>query len=663
MSGTGRAWRLAALLAGCNLAAIGVAVSAPPIEEFTRADEFGSVQISPDGNYLAMVTGQVGDSRLLFFNLPEKRFEVAVAATGSQEISGYQWVSAQRVVYFPGWRYTGNKFAIWTGDFVGINRDGKRHGLIYGPRGDDSVHQGHTRRRQASLATGSVLSRLPGDDRFILISEQPWRQFGRFWHENPDAMPRIARLDVFSGDKRNLGTVPLASARVLLDSEHEPRFAFGLGEANVLTAIWKPERRADWQRFEVEGFRPDTVIPHAFTHNEGAVQFSGVREGESLSALYEMDLEDHRVTRLFGHEVVDIDRVIFAYQGGPVIGVRLQHGRQQYHWLEPGHPVARTHQALERAFPGQSVVLTSMTQDRRRGVAVVYSDVNPGDFYVVDLESMAASLTVRARRWVQPGRMRPMTPIELPARDGLVLHGYLTRPEGEGPYPMVVVPHGGPHGVRDRWGYDPETQLLASRGYAVLQVNFRGSGGYGVDFEQAGYGEWGGKMQDDIADATRWAVAEGIADAERVCIYGASFGGYSALMGAVREPDLYRCAIAFAGVYDLELMFTTGDVRLSRAGRDYLDKVLGDDRSVLREASPVYHAERIKAPVLMVHGSEDWRADASHARRMKTALENAGKAHEWIELRGEGHGIFDDDTRRAYYEQLLAFLARHIGRE
>lgn len=429
----------------------------------------------------------------------------------------------------------------------------------------------------------------------------------------------------------------------------------------MLTAIWKPERRSEWQRFEVEGFRADAIVPHAFTRDQQAVQFTGVREKESLSALYELDLRDQQVKRLFGHDVVDIDRVIFGRQGGPVIGVRLQHGRQQHHWLEPENPVARAYLALERAFPGQAVLLTSMTDDRRRGVALVYSDANPGDYYHIDLESMDASLVVRARRWVQPGRMRPMIPIELSARDGLALHGYLIQPEGDGPHPMVVVPHGGPHGIRDRWGYDPEMQLLASRGYAVLQVNFRGSGGYGVDFEEAGYGEWGGRMQDDIADATRWAVAEGIADAGRICIYGASFGGYSAMMSAVREPDLYRCAIAFAGVYDLELMFTTGDVRLSRAGRDYLESVLGGDRALLQAASPVYHAERIKAPVLMVHGSEDWRVDASHARRMKAALETAGKAHEWIELKGEGHGIFDQETRQAYYEQVLAFLARHIG--
>lgn len=224
---------------------------------------------------------------------------------------------------------------------------------------------------------------------------------------------------------------------------------------------------------------------------------------------------------------------------------------------------------------------------------------------------------------------------------------------------MVVLPHGGPHGIRDWWEFDPEVQLLANRGYTVLQVNFRGSGGYGTDFERAGYGEWGAKMQDDLTDATRWAIEQKIAPADRICIYGASYGGFAALMGAAREPDLYRCAIGYSGVYDLELLHESGDPDVP-ADVAYLDRALGTDAAKRRAQSPVYNAQSIKAPVLLIHGSADRTAELEHAKRMRAALENNRKKVEWLALRGEGHGAYDEDTRREVYERILQFLDANL---
>ena len=291
----------------------------------------------------------------------------------------------------------------------------------------------------------------------------------------------------------------------------------------------------------------------------------------------------------------------------------------------------------------------------------VDSDVNPGDYYLFDTVSKRADFLRAGRIWIEPKQMRPKEPITLKARDGLELHGYVTRPAGDGPHAMVVMPHGGPHGIRDVWEFDPEVQLLANRGYAVLQVNFRGSGGYGMDFENAGFGEWGAKMQDDVTDATRWAIEQKIASADRICIYGISYGGFAALMGAAREPDLYRCAIGYAGVYDLELMWESGDIPDSRGGRAYLQRVLGTDVAKLRAQSPVYNAQNIKAPVLLIHGKADWRADYEQAQRMKAALEKNRKKVEWLALGREGHGAYDENTRREVYERILQFLAANLS--
>jgi dipeptidyl aminopeptidase/acylaminoacyl peptidase len=224
-----------------------------------------------------------------------------------------------------------------------------------------------------------------------------------------------------------------------------------------------------------------------------------------------------------------------------------------------------------------------------------------------------------------------------------------------------VFVHGGPYHVRDSWEFDPYVQALASRGYAVLQVNFRGSGDYGSDFTKAGYREWGGKMQDDVTDATRWAIAQGIADPKRVCIFGGSYGGYAALEGAVKEPELYRCTIGYVGVYDLRLMYTRGDIPQSSSGDNYLKQVLGEDSNQLWDRSPVAHADRIKARVMLIVGGQDWRVPPVQGESMRSALNKAHIEHEWLYQRTEGHGFYDEKNTEDLFGKIVAFLDRNIG--
>jgi dipeptidyl aminopeptidase/acylaminoacyl peptidase len=293
----------------------------------------------------------------------------------------------------------------------------------------------------------------------------------------------------------------------------------------------------------------------------------------------------------------------------------------------------------------------------------VQSDRNPGDFYLFDLATRNAQLIAHAQPWVDPRRIRPMEPIQVTARDGVVMHGFLTTPAGVKPYPLVVLPHGGPHGIHDAWGYNPEVQLLASRGYAVLQINYRGSGGYGSGFEHLGYRQWGLSMQDDITDATHWAINQGYADAHRVCIYGASYGGYAALEGAVREPDLYRCAAGYAGVYDLRVQMDKSDTQESDMGTAYLHLVLGTDRDDLLNRSPLGGVGKIKADVLLIHGESDPRVPFKNFQEFTRALDQNGKHYETEVEAGEGHGFFVPEHREAAYRTLLDFLARNTAPE
>lgn len=239
----------------------------------------------------------------------------------------------------------------------------------------------------------------------------------------------------------------------------------------------------------------------------------------------------------------------------------------------------------------------------------------------------------------------------------MTLHGYLSEPlqHAEGLRP----PHGGPYGLFDGWEFDDDSQLLAAAGYSVLRLNYRGSGNYGRDYTKAGVQEWGGRMQDDLADATRWAIAQGIADRERICIYVASYGGYAALMGVARDPDLYRCAAGYVGVYDLELLHRDASAR-SRSGRTWAAEWLGE-RGSLGARSPSRLADQIKVPVFLAAGGKDERAPIEQSQRVEKALQRAGGVVETLYYPNEGHGFYTEPHRREYYTRLLDFLSRHLG--
>lgn len=651
------------LLACCLLPGAPAAQTAPPpvpLEDFTRFDEFGTIKISPDGEYLAMTAGKYGRSDIVFFSLKEKKAVSVVRSLERFEIGDFYWVSPTRLIYYLAERFPGSVQPALTGELYAVDRDARNQKFLYGVRAGMDLLGGRSAGARRSLAFPFLISTLEDDPDHILIAEFAWKLGVSSARFDPDAMATITQLNVHSGRKLQLDTAPLGGATLLVDRDDRVRFAVGRNEQLKLAASWKPDAAGPWEAFELPGFREESVIPLELSADGRSVLFAGVPKGESVSALNRLDLRTRKAEKLFAFPDTDFDGAVRDFAGEEVVGVRTEGDRPQYHWLAPEHPAAQLHLALLRAFPGQNISVISATEDGKLAIVQVASDVNPGDFYLFDVQKMKASYLKAAREWIEPERMRPAEPVRLKARDGLPLRGYLTRPAGAGPHPLVVLPHGGPHGIRDSWEFDWESQLLASRGYAVLKVNFRGSGGYGIDFELAGYREWGGKMQDDLTDATRWAIDEGVADKDRICIYGTSYGGYAALMGAVREPQLYRCAIGYVGVYDLEYMWEGGDIPESPSGRVFLEKVLGSDPAALRARSPVHQAAAIGIPILLIHGTADFRADYDHATRMRDALERHGKSFEWMALKGEGHGVYDESSRREVYERILVFLDRHL---
>ncbi|MCG8434870.1 MAG: prolyl oligopeptidase family serine peptidase, partial [Gammaproteobacteria bacterium] len=286
-------------------------------------------------------------------------------------------------------------------------------------------------------------------------------------------------------------------------------------------------------------------------------------------------------------------------------------------------------------------------------------------FYLFDRDSGEIRYLFSVMPWIDPEEMHEKQAIRLKARDGLELHGYVSLPKSRAgkPAPMIVIPHGGPHGVRDYWQYDPEQQFFTSRGFAVLQINFRGSGGYGMPFERAGFGEWGLKMQDDVTDATLWAIEQGYADPDRICIHGGSFGAYSALMGVIREPDLYKCAVGYAGVYDLKMLAESFNWNKGKWMKWYNQAVLGADKQELKARSINENVDKIKVPIFLAHGKKDVIADFEHFKVLTDALEENDVSLQTLVEPREGHGFYDVDNRVRFYSEVLKFIATHTRHE
>ncbi len=641
------------------LAQAGPASAQQSISDFTKYDEFGGIMLSPDGQYAAVLGGKHGRGMLGVLSMKDFKPVNGVRAREGFEFYDFKWVSHKRLMYRLAERQDNGVLAV-TGEIAAIDLDGKSHEFLYGYRAGERQTGTRIPVREASYAMAELISPLLADDRNVLMSELPFKLIGNYYYVDRDAKPAIILLDVYSGKKRKMGTAPLIGAEVLVDHNDRVRIAIGLNHLLKYAVSWKPDPDGEWQDFDLPGFKEESIEPKIMGVDEQSVFFVGTALADRYSALYRLDLHGKAVTKVFGFPDADIADVAYDLTRKRIIGVQSYIARRITHWLDSADPAARIAAALQRSFPDQNIEIATATTDGRLAVVFVSSSTNPGDYYLFDTRAMKAQYIQPAREWIDPQKMRPKEPFAFKARDGLELHGYLTRPAGEGPYPTVVLPHGGPHGVREYWEFDWEAQLLASRGYAVLQLNYRGSGGFGDAFADLGYREWGGKIQDDITDSLRWAIAQKIADGNRACIVGASFGGYAALQSVEREPSLYRCAVGIAGIYDLELMYESGDIPNFRTGEDYLHTVLGKDSAQLRAFSPVHGAGQIQVPVLLIHGKEDKRADFEQARRMKAALDANGKKYEWRALRGEGHGIHDEETRAEVYTSIIEFLDRNL---
>ena len=615
-------------------AATTTAGSGVPVDAFFRHAEFERVVLSPDGKHVAITVPRDDRTAIAVLRIADRKLVGGWDVGKDRHIEGVLWVTNERLLYEVKVKVgpldlRARPFGLMLADLDGRRRVEVKNGHRY-------AVLGRVRTEPGSVWVSSVEER---------------RSF-------------LYKLD---GRRGHVGVPVMAeliNASFLVDHDDELRFAVGLVDDGRRARTLRRDGDS-WTLVHETGEDGVYRAPWMFAPDNRRVYFAVSDRGEPARlVLLDPATGDEQVVAQ--HPVVDPSSWVASSDRRTLLAVRYDDGKPRYEIIDAAHPEARVLAGLVQAFPDHTVRFANMSDDGRLIVFHVYSDTDPGSYYLFDLESGAATYLLANRPWIEPERMASTRPIAFEARDGQRIDGYLTLPNGPEPenLPTVVLVHGGPHGVRDGWGFDPEVQLLASRGYAVLQVNFRGSGGYGPAFEWAGMREWGTRAQDDIADGARWLIAQGVADADRICIYGASFGGYSALMGPIREPGLYRCAIGYAGVYSLAGMLRWGDLREHDFGRAYLDDVLPQDDAERAAQSPAERASEVKVPVMLVHGGNDRRAPIQHYSAMVDALTAAGNPpHVTMVENREAHGFQEPDNVVRLYTRLIDFLDENLNAE
>ncbi|MBB5208540.1 alpha/beta hydrolase family protein [Chiayiivirga flava] len=636
------------------------AFGAPPsIEDFAADADFDieQIKLSPTGDYLAL-TVPLGDrTGLLTLRLSDMSRVGAIQAGRNTHIADLEWIGPERLVYSMGQKYGDLKAPIPTGELYGIDVDGGNHANLVGYRAGDSQPSAQSRiqRRKAERIFATLIEPVKDDPTDVFIASFP---FG----DGEARYTQVDRLDVRNGRRIKVASAPVTRASFTLDHAQRVRFARGEDVQNVSKLYYRPDDDSDWVLLNDQSVSKRLMIPLGFSADD-AVAYLLVDETSGPRSVQAMDPATRAMREAARDSIADPYEVLYSPYDDAPIGVMVAPGLPRAIYFDPDSDAARLHRALQASFPGQTVRLRRATADGGTTLFTVAGDRNSGEIYSLDLKTKKAAFVTAASSRIDPETLGKVQPIDFEARDGTRIHGYLTLPPGSDGknLPMVVMPHGGPFGIFDTWTYDTEAQLLATRGYAVLQPNFRGSGGYGAGFEYAGYKQWGRLMQDDVTDATRWAIAQGIADAGRICIHGSSYGGYAALMGAAREPALYRCASGNVGVYDLRTMLHVGDTASVQWGRNYLKDVMDLDR--LAEDSPLVQAGKIRVPVLLSAGAEDERAPPTHTERMENALRAAGVPVDAKVYKGEGHTYFLRANVEDYYTRLVAFMDRHIGKD
>jgi dipeptidyl aminopeptidase/acylaminoacyl peptidase len=619
-----------------------------PLELFAKLPLISSPKLSPDGEYLAMIQPYNGREHLFIQRINGQGQPVIVPPRGKFEINWPAWANNERLlisIIYQGWR--GGTPTTET-RLMAATRDGSNMKFIVQQKRDKSAASGLKKTGVAQFQD-HIVSFLRNDPDHFLLSVDG----------DSDGSYELRRVDVHSGNFSELYSGFRGIQKWMADQQGNPRLGWGVDTQSAAGA--GDTRRRFFRYRHADGefidFKGSKIYQQGFTllgfaENPDHAYMSGPGQyGTRVIAKY--DLRQEEFLQIFEHRKYDAVGMIHDAADGTPVGVRFA-GDADPVIFEPAW--AKRYSVINRALPNTRNLIVSSNDARSLHLILSSSDTDSGVYYSFDETTKRISQFALLYDGLDPAEMSPMKRVSYEARDGLTIPAILTLPlDSDGKnLASVVLPHGGPQS-RSSIGFHYWVQFLTNRGYAVLQPNFRGSTGYGKAFREAGYGQWGLKMQDDVTDGTRWLIEQGIADPKRICIVGGSYGGYAALMGVAKEPDLYRCAVSLNGVANIPDHM--------RSKRKYIGGALGTDhinQEGQRDVSPELLVDAIKAPVLLVAAKDDRTVDYRQSKDMAKALKRAKNKYKYVEMEEGDHSLTTEESRRIFLTEMERFLKKHL---
>jgi dipeptidyl aminopeptidase/acylaminoacyl peptidase len=631
-----------------------------PVSTFFKKPSMTSLRFSPDGNRIACLIPYERRMNLAVIDL-EKKTKVLLTNFKDNDVGSLRWVGNDRLVF------TQDVDGQEVPSVMAVNRDGTNPAKLFGY--DSTANSSVVNAR-----FGGLLVPIEDDPKNILVLAFLSGSQG----------PDVGKMNLSTGRISIHVPNPGFVRRWVLDRKGQVRI--GVSRKDGKTEIlYRPAGGSGWEKLDngMSG-EPDadsdatavgTWSPIGFD-GDNRTLFVSSRVGRDRSAVYRYDTETRKLGGLVVEdEVYDVtdsnpDYNPFPLRGpiyddtkAKIVGFAYRRDKPKFVWFD--QDFARMQQQLDASLPDTANFILDASVDGSKQLILAQSDRDPGVYYLFDRTKKKLEELAVVKPGIDPDQMAAMQPVSFNARDGLLLRGYLTLPKGREAknLPLIIHPHGGPYGIRDDWVFNPEVQFYANRGFAVLQIDYRGSGGYGAKFERAGYHKFGLEMQDDLSDGVKWAVDSGLADPQRVVISGASYGGYATMAGLAFTPELYVAGINYVGVTNLTSQwgkYKGTDSQLGIVHRLFGDMDKAADRKRAYDTSPVNFAERIRAPVLMAYGKNDPRVLIDQGYDMEAALKKAGKPYEMLIERDEGHGFRKEELSIAFYTKVDEFLKKHV---
>ena len=624
------------------------------VKRFSTLPTYSNAQISPDGKIISVVFKKDEKNALAFFKASDfSLIDVLQFKEEDEQVGSYAWASNKRVVISINYKLGALESPISRGELFSVNFDLSKPSYIYGIRRETSSSK---KTIVDKFSAAYLIDPLIEDPNHVLVAAAPFGQRTKM---------TILRLNIFNGGQKSYGKAPPGAMGVLTDSEHEPRFAVGTTKDEIITYV-KDVKKNKWNELTRSKYLGGGKIsPVTFTEDDSSVIVLD-DTNSSTAKIKAINLDDSTEEVLFHHPKYDpypqlIDRKLIAVGVGP--------DYSHAYWLDDGIEAQVANQLVrafndgnDKIFNKANVRVTSMSKDRNKAIIRVEDDRSSPRYWLFDRENNRLVDFLVVWPEIEETDLSQTKPFKFRNSDGVTLHGYFTEANnftGEKP-PLIVLPHGGPIGPRDFWGFDPDVQILSNAGYSVMKINYRGSGGYGRDFLKAGMGEPGRLIQKDIIEATEWIIEQGWVDENRVGIYGASFGGYSAVQAPILRPDLFKVGVSLVGLFDLNMDFREGGCQADYGCKNILNDQWGSSPAERAKMSPVNYIEKLKAPVLIVGGEEDNRCPPEQQYALENALKKHNKEYKLIMVPKEGHGFINPENRFMFYREMLEHFNKYL---